>query len=361
MFLKQLTLTHYKNIEASQFRFKTPINCFIGNNGIGKSNILDSIYHLAFTKSYFNPSGVQNIQFGKDFFLIEGKFEKDGKEEKINCSLKKGQKKNIKRNGKAYLKIADHIGLIPLVIISPADRDLIIEGSSTRRKFIDGVIGQTDKEYLQNLTDYNKILAQRNALLKFFAKNRTFDGDTLAIYNHQMSGLSKPIFEKRKAFLEVFIPVFTRRYQSISGGVEEVDISYHSDLTENNLSDLLDQNLEKDKLLQYSTVGIHKDDLDLLLSGVPIKKFGSQGQQKTFLIALKLAQFDFIKDKFGMNPIVLLDDIFDKLDQDRVTQTIQLFDNESLGQIFISDTHEDRITAALEKSSMPYEIFNIGG
>lgn len=361
MFLKQLTLTHYKNIEASQFSFKKPINCFIGNNGIGKSNILDSIYHLAFTKSYFNPSGVQNIQFGKDFFLIEGKFEKGGKEEKINCSLKKGQKKTVKRNGKAYVKIADHIGLIPLVIVSPADRDLIIEGSNTRRKFIDGVIGQTDKLYLQNLTDYNKILAQRNALLKFFAKNRTFDADTLDIYNHQMSELSTPIFEKRKAFLEVFIPIFTKRHQSISGGAEEVDISYRSDLTKNNLSDLLDQNLEKDKLLQYSSVGIHKDDLDLMLSEVPIKKFGSQGQQKTFLIALKLAQFDFIKDKSGMNPIVLLDDIFDKLDQDRVTQTIQLFDNESLGQIFISDTHLERITAALEKSSMAYEIFKIGG
>jgi DNA replication and repair protein RecF len=357
MFLKQLTLTHYKNIEASQFDFKAPINCFIGNNGIGKSNILDSIYHLAFTKSYFNPSGVQNIQFGKEFFLIEGKFDKAGKEEKINCSLKKGQKKTVKRNGKIYDKIAEHIGLIPLVIISPADRNLIIEGSSTRRKFIDGVIGQTDKTYLKILSDYNKILAQRNALLKFFAQNRTFNGDTLAIYNHQMSELAHPIHEKRKAFMEVFIPIFTKRHLSISNGAEEVDIRYASDLGENKMSDLLGHNLEKDKVLQFTSVGIHKDDLDLLISGMPIKKFGSQGQQKTFLIALKLAQFDFIKEKSGMNPIVLLDDIFDKLDQDRVTQTIQLFDNESLGQIFISDTHEDRIKAALEMSSSAYEIF----
>ena len=357
MFLKQLTLTHYKNIEASQFDFKAPINCFIGNNGIGKSNILDSIYHLAFTKSYFNPSGVQNIQFGKEFFLIEGKFDKAGKEEKINCSLKKGQKKTVKRNGKIYDKIAEHIGLIPLVIISPADRNLIIEGSSTRRKFIDGVIGQTDKTYLKIQSDHNKILAQRNALLKFFAQNRTFDGDTLAIYNHQMSELAHPIHEKRKAFMEVFIPIFTKRHLSISNGADEVDIRYASDLGENKMSDLLDHNLEKDKVLQLTSVGIHKDDLDLLISGMPIKKFGSQGQQKTFLIALKLAQFDFIKEKSGMNPIVLLDDIFDKLDQDRVTQTIQLFDNESLGQIFISDTHEDRIKAALEMSSSAYEIF----
>ena len=266
MFLKQLTLTHYKNIEASQFDFKAPINCFIGNNGIGKSNILDSIYHLAFTKSYFNPSGVQNIQFGKEFFLIEGKFDKAGKEEKINCSLKKGQKKIFKRNGKIYDKIAEHIGLIPLVIISPADRNLIIEGSSTRRKFIDGVIGQTDKTYLKILSDYNKILAQRNALLKFFAQNRTFDGDTLAIYNHQMSELAHPIHEKRKAFMEVFIPIFTKRHLSISNGAEEVDIRYTSDLGENKMSDLLGHNLEKDKVLQFTSVGIHKDDLDLLIS-----------------------------------------------------------------------------------------------
>jgi DNA replication and repair protein RecF len=314
---------------------------------------------LAFTKSYFNPSGVQNIQFGKEFFLIEGKFYNEGKQEKINCSLKKGQKKIIKRNAKVYNKNSEHIGLIPLVIISPADRNLIIEGSSTRRKFIDGVIGQTDKNYLKSLSDYNKVLAQRNALLKFFAQNRTFDGDTLTIYNLQMIELARPIYEKRKAFMEVFIPIFSKRYLSISSGAEEVDVQYTSQLSENKMSDLMDQSLEKDKILQFTSVGIHKDDLDLQISGMPIKKFGSQGQQKTFLIALKLAQFDFIKVKSGMNPIVLLDDIFDKLDQERVTKTIQLFDNESLGQIFISDTHEDRIKAALEVSSSAYEIFNL--
>ena len=216
MLLKQLTLTHYKNIESSKFEFQAPINCFIGNNGIGKSNILHSNYHMAYTKRYINPSGIQNIQFGKEFFLIEGTFDKEGKEVKINCSLKKGQKKTFKKNGKIYNRIVDHIGLIPLVIISPADRNLIIEGSVTRRKFIDGVIGQTDKVYLKNLTDYNKILMQRNALLKFFAQNRTFDGNTLRVYNHQMSELARPIYEKRKAFLEIFIPIFSRRYSNIS-------------------------------------------------------------------------------------------------------------------------------------------------
>ncbi len=359
MFLKQLSLTNYKNLEASQFKFEARINCFIGNNGIGKSNILDGIYHLAFTKSYFNPSSVQNIQFDKEFFVIEGKFEKLGRDEKINCSLKRGQKKVIKRNGKVYDRIAEHIGLIPLVIISPADQDLIIEGSMTRRKFIDSVIGQTDKNYLQNLLDYKKTLAQRNALLKYFALNRTFDKNTLDIYNHQMNELSRPIFDKRVAFLEEFIPIFKSRYKSISGDKEEIDVEFKSDLNENTLLQLLEQHLDKDKMLQFTSVGVHKDDLDFQISGSPIKKFGSQGQQKTFLIALKLAQFDFIKQVAGMSPIVLLDDIFDKLDQNRVAQTIQLFENETAGQIFISDTHEDRIKEALSAGKSSYELFNL--
>jgi DNA replication and repair protein RecF len=359
MFLKKLSLTNYKNLEASQFKFEARINCFIGNNGIGKSNILDGIYHLAFTKSYFNPSSVQNIQFNKEFFVIEGEFEKLGRDEKINCSLKRGQKKVIKRNGKVYDKIAEHIGLIPLVIISPADQDLIIEGSMTRRKFIDSVIGQTDKNYLQNLLDYKKTLAQRNALLKYFALNRTFDKNTLDIYNHQMNELSRPIFDERVAFMEEFIPIFKSRYKSISGDKEKIDIEFKSDLNENTLLQLLEQHLDKDRMLQFTSVGVHKDDLDFQISGSPIKKFGSQGQQKTFLIALKLAQFDFIKQVAGMSPIVLLDDIFDKLDQNRVAQTIQLFENETAGQIFISDTHGDRIKEALSAGKSSYELFNL--
>ena len=359
MFLKQLKLTNYKNIEASKFDFEAPINCFIGNNGIGKSNILDSIYHLAFTKSYFNPSSQQNIKFNKDFFAIEGLFEIKAKVEKVSCSLKKGQKKNIKRNGKRYIKIADHIGLIPLVIISPIDRDLILEGSITRRRFIDGVIGQTDKTYLKNLVDYNKTLAQRNALLKYFAINRTFDSTNLEIYNQQMIDLSQPIHDKRKAFMEAFIPIFMHRYNIISNSQECVTINYYSDLNEKGMDELLSLNFQRDKSLQYTSVGIHKDDLNFQIAGVPIKKFGSQGQQKTFLIALKLAQFDFIKKVSGINPIVLLDDIFDKLDQNRVTQTIKLFENETIGQIFISDTHKDRIKAALAATKSNYEIFNL--
>ena len=359
MYLKQLSLTQYKNIRSKTFDFNPKINCFVGDNGKGKSNILDAIYHLAFGKSYFNPIASQNIQLGEDFFVVEGRYEREEREEKIVCSLKKGQKKVMKRNGKVYEKLSDHIGLIPTVIISPADRDLIAEGSSTRRKFMDGVIGQTDAVFLQNLIEYNKILSQRNALLKFFALNNTFESDTLAVYNDQLSQRSTALYEKRKAFMETFIPVFNTRYQDISEGNERVDLEYESQLHQNSHKALLESSLEKDKILQYTSTGIHKDDINFLLEAQPIKKFGSQGQQKTFLIALKLAQFDFLKKQTGGAPLLLLDDAFDKLDQKRVTQIISLVDQNDFGQIFLTDTHEERTLNALQSLKSSYELFKL--
>ena len=359
MYLKQLTLTQYKNIRSKTFDFNPKINCFVGDNGKGKSNILDAIYHLAFGKSYFNPIASQNIQLGEDFFVVEGRYEREEREEKIVCSLKKGQKKVMKRNGKVYEKLSDHIGLIPTVIISPADRDLIAEGSSTRRKFMDGVIGQTDAVFLQNLIEYHKILSQRNALLKFFALNNTFESDTLAVYDDQLSQRSTALYEKRKAFMETFIPVFNTRYQDISEGNERVDLEYESQLHQNSHKALLESSLEKDKILQYTSTGIHKDDINFLLEAQPIKKFGSQGQQKTFLIALKLAQFDFLKKQTGGAPILLLDDAFDKLDQKRVTQIISLVDQNDFGQIFLTDTHEERTLDALHSLKSSYELFKL--
>ena len=359
MYLKQLSLTQYKNIRSKTFDFNPKINCFVGDNGKGKSNILDAIYHLAFGKSYFNPIASQNIQLGEDFFVVEGRYEREEREEKIVCSLKKGQKKVMKRNGKVYEKLSDHIGLIPTVIISPADRDLIAEGSSTRRKFMDGVIGQTDAVFLQNLIEYHKILSQRNALLKFFALNNTFESDTLAVYNDQLSQRSTSLYEKRKAFMETFIPVFNTRYQDISEGNERVDLEYESQLHQNSHNALLESSLEKDKILQYTSTGIHKDDINFLLEAQPIKKFGSQGQQKTFLIALKLAQFDFLKKQTGGAPLLLLDDAFDKLDQKRVTQIISLVDQNDFGQIFLTDTHEERTLNALHSLKSSYELFKL--
>ncbi|MDH7912960.1 DNA replication/repair protein RecF [Winogradskyella sp. SYSU M77433] len=359
MNLNTLSLVNYKNFESQVFDFDTKINCFVGANGIGKTNALDAIYHLAFGKSYFNPIAVQNIKHDTDFFVVDGNFTKNEREEKIIVSLKRGQKKVIKRNGKPYEKFSEHIGFIPLVIISPADRDLIIEGSDTRRKFIDSVISQSDKTYLSELINYNKVLSQRNALLKYFALNNTFNADTLSIYNEQLHTYGTEIFKKRDAFLNTFIPIFKERYEAISQSKEAIDLKYKSDLFDNELSTLLAQNLNKDKALQYTSVGTHKDDLVFTIDDFPIKKFGSQGQQKSFLIALKLAQFDFIKQQSGVSPILLLDDIFDKLDENRVAQIINLVDDDHFGQIFISDTHAERTEDVIKQTHQSYKIFKL--
>mgnify|MGYP005823711945 FL=1 len=359
MLLRQLSLINYKNFESKELLFDSKINCFVGDNGIGKTNILDSIYHLSFGKSYFNPVSSQNIRHGSDFFVIDGTFEKEDREEKIVCSLKKNNKKIIKRNGKAYDRFADHIGLLPLVIISPADRDLIIEGSDTRRKFIDGVISQSDKSYLQHLINYNKVVAQRNALLKYFAANRTFNNDTLAVYNEQMNTYGSEIFKKRTTFLKAFIPIFQEQYKAITDNTEDVSLSYDSKLKQNDLLTLLNKNLDKDRALQYTSVGVHKDDLSFEISNYPIKKFGSQGQQKSFLIALKFAQFHFMKSQSGTSPILILDDIFDKLDEHRVSHIITLVNNENFGQIFISDTHAERTESIVKKIHQSYKIFKL--
>ena len=341
MYLQKLTLVNFKNFDSKTFEFEEKINCFVGQNGVGKTNILDAIYYLSFAKSYFNPIAVQNIQHSKNFFMVEGDYSINDRTEKIICSLKKGQKKLLKRNGKAYEKFSEHVGQIPLVIISPSDRDLVTDGSDARRKFIDGVISQQDKSYLKDLISYNKVLSQRNALLKYFAANRTFDAVNLEVYDDQLIAFGTNIFEKRKEFLEKFIPIFNQKYQVISNDKEQVNLIYKSQLLISPYKDLLKANLEKDKILQYTTVGIHKDDLSFEIGNYPVKKFGSQGQQKSYLIALKFAQFEFIKQQSNLIPILLLDDIFDKLDEHRVSQIIELVNNDEFGQIFITDTHSD--------------------
>lgn len=359
MVLQTLSLVNYKNFESHSFTFESKINCFVGANGVGKTNVLDAIYHLSFGKSYFNPIATQNIKHDEEFFVIDGVFEKEERTEKIIVSLKKGQKKIIKRNGKVYEKFSDHIGFIPLVIISPTDRDLIIEGSETRRKFIDSVISQSDKTYLHNLINYNKVLMQRNALLKYFALNNTFNAQTLQVYNEQLHTFGTEIFKTRNSFLEIFIPIFKERYNAISNNKESINLSYKSDLFDGELNDLLKENINKDKVMHYTSVGIHKDDLNFEIEEFPIKKFGSQGQQKSFLVALKLAQFDFIKQQSGVSPILLLDDIFDKLDENRVSQIIELVNEKQFGQIFISDTHAERTEEIIKKTHQTYKIFKL--
>jgi DNA replication and repair protein RecF len=359
MYLKKISLFNYKNFSEADFAFDAKINCFVGKNGIGKTNVLDAIYQLSYGKSYFNPLAVQNIKHGEEFFVIDGEFEKKGRIEQIVCSLKKGQKKILRRNGKQYEKFSDHIGFIPLVIISPADRDLIVEGSETRRKFIDSVISQLDPNYLQQLIQYHKILSQRNALLKYFALNHVFENDTLLIYNEQLNGLGHSIFEKRKTFLSEFIPIFNKHHHAITGSEETVQLVYESQLSTTNLLALLQENLAKDRALHYTSVGTHKDDLSFEIDGFPIKKFGSQGQQKSFLIALKLAQFEFVKKQCGEKPILLFDDIFDKLDETRVGKIVEMVNNDEFGQLFISDTHPERTETIVKSTHQSYKIFHL--
>jgi DNA replication and repair protein RecF len=359
VFLKSISLLNYKNISDLQLDFNTKINSFVGKNGVGKTNALDAIYHLAYGKSYFNPLSSQNIKHDEDFFVIDGVFLKNDKEEKVICSFKKGQKKIIKRNGKVYDKFSEHIGFIPLVIISPSDSDLIVEGSETRRKFIDSVISTLDNSYLNELIHYQKIVSQRNALLKYFALNQVFDADNLAIYDEPLAKIGHTIFKKREHFLESFIPIFQKHHQTITDSAEVVQLKYESQLFENNLENLLKNNLAKDKALQYTSVGVHKDDLSFEIEGHPIKKFGSQGQQKSFLIALKLAQFEFIKEKSGVLPILLFDDIFDKLDETRVQKIVAMVNDDIFGQIFITDTHEERTESIIKSTHQSYKIFRL--
>ena len=359
MYLKKISLFNYKNFSEASFDFDTKINCLVGKNGVGKTNILDAIYHLANGKSYFNPLAVQNIKHGEDFFVVDGEFEKNERAEQILCSLKKGQKKILKRNSKLYEKFSDHIGFIPLVIISPGDTNLIVEGSETRRKFIDNVISQLDNSYLQQLIKYQKVITQRNVLLKYFALNHVFENDTLSIYNLQLDSLGQAIFEKRKQFLANFIPIFNKYHFDITNGAETVQLVYQSDLFESDSLTLLEKNLPKDRALQYTSVGIHKDDLSFEIDNHPIKRFGSQGQQKSFLIALKLAQFDFVKKQSGEKPILLFDDIFDKLDEARVSKIIEMVNQEEFGQLFISDTHAERTENIVKSTLQSYKIFTL--
>ncbi len=359
MNLKRINLINFKNFETQSFDFEDKINCFVGDNGVGKTNVLDAIYYLSFAKSYFNSVAVQNINHSKDFFVIEGTYQMEDRVDTIVCSLKRGHKKSVKRNGKVYEKFSDHIGYLPLVIISPADRNLITDGSDIRRKFIDNVISQSSKNYLQNVIKYNKVLAQRNALLKYFALNRTFDSVNLNIYNDQLNSYGTIIYKERKAFLKEFIPIFTKRYQAISNSKESVNLVYKTQLEDADFLTLLANNIERDRILQFTSVGIHKDDLSFEIDGYPVKKFGSQGQQKSYLIALKLAQFDFIKKQSKIKPILLLDDIFDKLDANRVSKIINLVNSNDFGQLFISDTHKERTEEIVKQSNQSYKIFEL--
>lgn len=337
MILTRLSIVNYKNIEQADLAFSSKINCFLGNNGMGKTNLLDAIYYLSFCKSFSNIPDTQNIRHNEDFFMIQGYYDREGNQEELYCGMKRKQKKQFKRNKKEYDRFSDHIGFVPLVMVSPADGELLRGGSEERRKFLDQVISQFDKEYLNALIRYNKALIQRNSLLKQdVSENELFD-----ILDEQLALSAILIYERRNEFLSKFIPVFQEFYDFISLGNEQVDIAYESDMADGDLLSQLAASRSRDRILGYSTKGVHRDDLDMRLGLYSMKKIGSQGQNKTFLIALKLAQFVFLQQNGNTPPILLLDDIFDKLDALRVEQIVKLVSGDRFGQIFITDTNRN--------------------
>ena len=359
VFLKKISIINYKNILDKEYLLDPKINCFVGNNGVGKTNILDAVYHLSMGKSYFNVRNDQLINRGKDYMLVDGVFELNNKNESIVFSLKIGEKKVLKRNGKPYKKFSNHIGLIPVVLISPYDNDLINEGSSERRKFIDSIISQNDKEYLINLIAYTRVIQNRNKLLKQYNKSVDFDLDTIKVYDDQIYKLSDPIFKARDKFIKEFTPLVLEKYKNISGDKEKISIEYKSDLINNNIENLIKDSFQKDVILQYTSVGLHKDDFIFNIDENRIKRFGSQGQQKSFLIALKLAQFDYLKNKTGNSPILLMDDIFDKLDLMRVKRIVEIVNSTNFGQLFLSDTDKERIEKVLSSLNLSSKIFEV--
>lgn len=359
MFLKQLNIINFKNCNEANLELSTKVNCFLGNNGEGKTNLLDAIYYLSFCKSYFNPVDSQNIKHEEAFFVIEGIYENNSKNDTVYCGLKRNQKKIFKRNKKNYDRLADHIGTIPLVIISPIDVLLIIEGSDIRRKFVDGIISQYDKNYLNHLLNYNKALHHRNLLLKSFWLNRNFDKDSIEVWDEQLVKYGDLIHQSRKTFVEDFKPIFQKYYTQLSNNKEQVSLEYQSQLNDANFGQLLKDNLDKDQTNHYTNFGIHKDDLVFQIDDFPMKKFGSQGQQKTYLMALKLAQAELIKNISEKKVIFLLDDIFDKLDDERMKQLLSIVGNGDFGQIFITDTSLTRIPDILNQEKINFKAFKI--
>ena len=357
MQLKELSLHQFKNHHHSEISFSPGVNAFIGPNGSGKTNVLDAIHYLSMCKSYLNSIDKQNIEFDQKFFSISGKWEYDKKEYTVHCSYKLGAKKSVKLNKKEYEKLADHIGKFPVVFISPYDGDLINEGSELRRKWIDGIISQVDASYLNHLQSYQKVLKQRNALLKNMHEHRLFDVESIEIWDVQMVKLGNEIHRTRSEFISSFIPIFKRFYEEIAEVEENVEINYKSQLNDTDFAQLLKEFYVKDSFTQYSNAGTHKDDLMFTIKEHPIKKFGSQGQQKSFIIALRLAQFEWLKQMKETNPILLLDDIFDKLDQTRVQKLVALVTNKFFGQVIISDTDKERMIKLLNKLSIKSKLF----
>lgn len=355
--LQHIQLTHFKNYTSADISCSPGVNCLVGKNGMGKTNFLDAIYYLCMTKSHFGLLDQYLVKHEEDFFRLSGKFETHNGTSKIVAKYQSRNKKVFEANQIPYSRLAEHIGQLPIVMVAPDDTQLATEGSESRRKFIDNTLSQIDQEYLQQLMLYNKLLKQRNALLKKMAEENKFQPTLLHTYNHQMLGPATYIFEKRASFAEVLQPVFQVMYNYISNEAESVQLQYQSPLQDKTMSGLFDENQEKDRILQRTTSGIHKDDLNFEIENRPLKKFASQGQLKSYILALKLSQYEILREFKEVSPILLLDDIFDKLDQYRVFQLLELLVGGQFGQVFISDTNINRVAKTLKKLDAEHKQF----
>ncbi len=359
MRLNSLNLLNYRNLREVSIELSPKINCLIGRNGMGKTNLLDAVYYLSFCKSTVTVADNSNIMHDEPFFMLQGNYVSDsGIEEEISCGLKRGEKKQFKRNKKAYSRLSEHIGSVPLVLVSPADNELIAGGGEERRRFMDVVISQYDKEYLAALIKYNRALQQRNVMLR---AEHAPDAEVISLIEEMMETEAVAIHDGRKRFVEELVPIFSEFHSAITGGNEQVSLRYRSHLNDASLCDLLQASRVDDRNLGYTSKGVHRDELVMQLGGYPIRKEGSQGQNKSFLVALKLAQFDFLRRKGGELPLLLLDDIFDKLDSCRVEQIVNLVSGDGFGQIFITDVNREHIDMILERMNSSYRLFEVEG
>jgi DNA replication and repair protein RecF len=359
--LQKLSLYNFKNYEELSIALHPQLNCFLGNNGSGKTNLLDAIYYLCNCKSYFNAVDSQNILFEGDQFALTGEFLRDHQPEQIVCSVRRNQRKIVKRNHKEYERLAEHIGLLPCVMITPYDIELIWDGSEVRRKFLDATLALLSRRYLDDLIAYNHALLQRNTVLKTYSKQSHFPDDFLEIWDAQLIDRATAIHEARASFLREFLGVFKRVYHEISGAAEEVSFEYSSELNEATMEQLLKNNNRRDKLLERTSAGVHRDDIDFSLEGNALKKFASQGQQKSFLFALKFAQYLFIKEAGGIKPVLLLDDFFDKIDERRVANIMTWLARNEVGQMFITDTGLNRMPDLLKASGLAFSAWKVHG
>lgn len=357
MYLKKLVLINFKNIAQAEITLSERLNCFVGDNGAGKTNVLDAVYYLSMSKSALTMTDGQSVRHGEDFFVVEGTYAGDsGLSDTVNCSFLRRSGKVLKLNGKEYDRMADHVGRFPVVMVSPQDSVLITDAAEERRRYLNAFLSQLDRDYLASLMRYNAVLAERNRFLK-----SSSDEQMLQIYDMQLADHAARIYERRRDIIERMRPLVAEFYRQLSGDREQVEIEYRSELASASMGELLLASRERDIVNGFTTSGVHRDDMSLRIGGYPLRKYGSQGQQKSFLMSLKLAQYRILTEVCGERPLLLLDDLFDKLDTSRVENLLTLVAGDDFGQIFITDCNRSRLETILSRAGEKYALFTVEG